>query len=179
MIAAAESDLGGGALQEEWKDGVSDICAEVGRFLDVLYEAATSPAGSPQAVGGSSSSNENDHPYLHHTALVWDIIDKLVATLSVTEADAVIKRWKADTGVVRDAWSEFKESIEGMRIGEKGDGSEAGEDGDSEGWDGEGLLDSDTMTEEESKRIEAVSCPLFEQETVLPRQLSRMCRVWC
>lgn len=140
-----------------------DICTEAVRFLDVLLESAQS---------GASGSGNEENPYLHHTGLVWDCIDSLANTLSATEAEAVIKRWKMDTAVVKDAWSEFKESIEGMEVasdrGDEEGGKQGGTEGDDE--DEDDLMDfgSDTITRTEMETVESVGLAFSTNATNLP-----------
>jgi hypothetical protein len=65
-----------------------------------------------------------------------------------------------DTAVVKDAWSEFKESIEGMEVatehGDEQGGKQGGADGDDD--DEDDLMDfgSDTITRTEMETVESV-----------------------
>jgi hypothetical protein len=139
-------------MLDEWRDGVMDICTEAVRFLDVLAYSMTSSA---------SGSGKDDNPYLHHTGLVWDRVDKMTSDLSSSEGQAVVKRWKMDTAVVKDAWTEFKESIEGMEMrSTRSDDVENKVDADEE-WNEDDMMGfgSDTINEDEKRTVEYVSLP--------------------
>lgn len=136
------------SLVEEWRDGVLTIAGEVDKYLDALEEGARTDAGPA------------DNPYLLHTGMVWDSIDKLDKDLSRTEVQAVAKRWEGQKEVVKDAWNEFKEFLEDAG-GDDGDGEgdEAGldfGDDDDEWGELEKAMAGGEMTAEEKARAEAV-----------------------
>lgn len=122
-----------------WAERVAALGSELARLMESL--AKKIQAG-------------ND-AYLAQTGLVWEAVDAL-AELPRTEADALVQRWKRDGGLVRDAWDEFKESLED----EDSDGGENpfGDDGfgDDDFADLEATLGG-SMTPEERRRAEAVS----------------------
>lgn len=123
-----------------WAERVSALGGELARLMEAIVK---------KIQGGNDA-------YLAQTGLVWEGIDAL-ADLPRTEADALVQRWKRDGGLVKDAWEEFKESLE-----------EDGEDGENPFGD-EGFGDDDfaeleatlggSMTPEERRRAEAVSSP--------------------
>ena len=107
-VVAATGGQAAGILVEEWKDGVEAVGAELIRLLDVFDEAAK----NDHRNGSSASSSKDDNPYLLHTGLVWDRIDRIMENPSTSEVMAVEKRWRGQGDVMKDAWSEFKEFLE-------------------------------------------------------------------
>jgi hypothetical protein len=138
------------SLVEEWRDGVLTIAGEVDKYLDALED------------GGRTDAGPSDNPYLLHTGMVWDSIDKLDKELSRTEVQAVAKRWEGQKEVVKDAWNEFKEFLEdaGGKDGEaEAEGNEARldlDDDDDEWGELERAMAGGEMTAEEKARAEAV-----------------------
>jgi hypothetical protein len=114
------------SLVEEWRDGVLTIAGEVDKYLDALED------------GGRTDAGPSDNPYLLHTGMVWDSIDKLDKELSRTEVQAVAKRWEGQKEVVKDAWNEFKEFLEDA----------GGKDGEAEAEGNEARLDLDDDDDE-------------------------------
>lgn len=157
-VVAVTGGKDGGALVSEWKEGVESTGGEILRLFEVLGAAAENDA---RGEGASKTSNE-DNPYLIHTGLVWEAIDRLSKDLSATEVDAVGKRWKGQGEVMKDAWSEFKEFLEEQDEDE--DDEEADNDEDDFGLDEddefaelEGMMKGGKMTPQERSRAEAVS----------------------
>jgi hypothetical protein len=153
-VLAAAAQGPSGTMLDEWRDGVLDICTEAVRFLDVLADSTT-------ANGSSSGGGSGENPYLHHTGLVWDRVDSLTSDLSASEGEAVVRRWKMDTAVVKDAWSEFKESIDSMEVLPARDAGSADKRPETEGadeWDEDDMmgLGSDTITEDEKRTVDSV-----------------------
>lgn len=135
-----------------------DICTEAVRFLNVLADSMTTGAGG-------SGSGKDDNPYLHHTGLVWDRVDKMTSDLSASEGQAVVKRWKMDTAVVKDAWNEFKDSIEGMEVKSSHSDEHKGDPDDE--WDEDDMMGfgSDTITEDEKRTVEYVSSSIVSADS--------------
>lgn len=155
----------GGALVDEWKDGVDAIGAEILRLLDVFADAAE------KSQGGVGTSNNDDNPYLVHTGLVWDAINALSKDLSGNEISAVTKRWNMQGEVMKDAWTEYKEFLEDQAGGSDNDEDEDdfGLDEDDEYAELEDMMKGEKMTPEERSRTEAVgkaSTQLTSGETI-------------
>lgn len=124
-----------------WAERVSAVGRELGRYMEALVKKIQS----------------GNDAYLSQTGLVWEAVDAL-AELPRTEADALVQRWKRDGGLVKDAWEEFKESLE--EDGEDGENPFGDEGfGDDEFADLEATLGG-SMTPEERRRAEAVSYSL-------------------
>jgi hypothetical protein len=141
----------GGTLVDEWNDGVAAVGAELIRLLDVLANAAE------KEQRGESGSNKDDNPYLVHTGLVWDAIDRLAKGLSVSEVDAVTKKWKIQGDVMKDAWTEFKEFLEDQEEEEEPvDEGDFGLDDDDEFAELQDMMTGGKMTPEERSRAESV-----------------------
>lgn len=121
-----------------WAERVSALGGELARLMEAIVK---------KIQGGNDA-------YLAQTGLVWESVDAL-ADLPRTEADALVQRWKRDGGLVKDAWEEFKESLE--ENGEDGENPFGDEGfGDDEFADLEATLGG-SMTPEERRRAEAVS----------------------
>lgn len=165
-VVAISGGQTGSALAEEWKDGTETIGAEVLRLLDVFIDVAQKEKEGVKANGASGSKDEN--PYLLHTGLVWDAIDRLSGESSVSEVGAVGKRWKAQGEVMKDAWNEFKEFLEDQL--EDADDTEDGDDDDDDDGNDfemddefgelEEMMKGGKMTPGERARAEAVCSPL-------------------
>ena len=151
-VVAATGGQTGGALVEEWKDGVEAIGAELVRLLDVFIDAEKQENTSANAQG---SSSKDDNPYLLHTGLVWNRIDRMTQDLSTTEVQAATKRWKSQGEVMKDAWTEFKEFIE-EQDEEVEDGEDDGSDFDDEFAELDEMMQGGKMSPEERARAEAV-----------------------
>ena len=142
-------------LVEEWRDGVEKIGSELVRLLKVLETATVEPTNG-------SSSDAKETPYLLHTAIVWDAVDRLIEDLSTTEIQAVGNRWKAQSEVTKDAWSEFKEYLTEQDEEDEGSG-EGGldlgveNDDDDLGELAEMLSGGKKLSPEERARAEAAS----------------------
>ncbi|WOO83814.1 uncharacterized protein LOC62_05G007334 [Vanrija pseudolonga] len=163
VIAAA----GGGGearslLVDDWNAGVLHLGSELERLLTVLEESVGSEPAVPAA---SSSKVTDDNPYLAHTGLVWDAVDRFAASLPPTEVAAVTQHWEGQKETVRDAWSEYKEFLEDHEEDEEDDEdddddedeAEDGDDGDDDEW---GMLEKGLdakLNPTERKRSEAVS----------------------
>ena len=131
-------------IVREWRDGILDIGTQLLSLLAVLKEA--------EKTTGESSGGDN--PYLAHTGMVWDTIDRLGGECSMSEIDAVRKVWKGQSGIMKDAWEEFKELLE--------------DDDDDEEMEGDFVDDSEdifspgvnaSLGPEERKRANKVSTP--------------------
>lgn len=160
-VVAVTGGQTGSVLAEEWKEGVESIGSETLRLLDVFVDATQDEkAGKASSNGASGSKDEN--PYLVHTGLVWDVIDRLAKDLSATEVQAVGKRWRAQVEVMKDAWSEFKEFLEDQAEDEDDLAEDEGADGeddfgmDDEFGDLEDMMKGGRMAPEERARAEAV-----------------------
>ncbi|WVQ77704.1 hypothetical protein IAR50_007394 [Cryptococcus sp. DSM 104548] len=127
-----------GELGKEWKEGITAVEGEVERHIQVL---------------------ESGGDYLRSTGMVWEAIDRMTKDLSKDEWSAVIRRWKSHQSVVKDAWEEFKEILEGD-----------GEDED-DGWDELGLGEG-SLSDEEKARSIAIK-PLLALHQLLHASLPR------
>ena len=121
-----------------WAERVSALGRELSRYMEALVKKIQS----------------GNDAYLSQTGLVWEAIDAL-AELPRTEADALVQRWKRDGGLVKDAWEEFKESLED-------DGEEEENPFGDEGFGDDDFAELEatlggSMTPEERRRAEAVS----------------------
>lgn len=160
-VVAAAAGNGKSVLVEEWKDGIELVGREVERLLSVLEEGVRQ--GAVNAGNSNDSSSASESPYLAHTGITWDAIDRLKARLPADERSAVTQRWEVQKETVRDAWGEFKEMLEDA---EEDADDEDGDD-DMDGGFG-GMMDDDdewgelekamnaTMNATERKRAEAV-----------------------
>ncbi|WVR08069.1 hypothetical protein IAU60_005115 [Kwoniella sp. DSM 27419] len=135
--------LAQGILAQEWREGIESIGSEMSRHLQTLQE------------GGD---------YLPSTGMVWTAIDRLAEGLSKDEMGAVRRRWARDQGVVKDAWDEFKEVLEGA-------GAADGDDELDDGWD-ELDLGGEELSEAERKRAEAAK-PLLALHQILHATIPR------
>jgi hypothetical protein len=136
-------------LVDEWREGAESIGTELERLLSVLKQH--------QHASGSTSA-QDDNPYLAHTGMVWEAIDRM-KNFSKTENQAVIKRWEGQKEIVKDAWTEFKEFLEDQAGDDDGDDSEEDVDEvdeDDEWGDLEKAMSGGKMTPEERSRAEAV-----------------------
>lgn len=161
VIAAA----GGGGdarslLVDDWNEGVLHLGSELERLLTVLEESV---GAEPAVPAASSSKVTDDNPYLAHTGLVWDAVDRFAASLPPTEVAAVTKHWEGQKETVRDAWSEYKEFLEDHDEDEDEDDSDEDDDEDGDGGDDDdewGMLEKGLdakLSPTERKRSEAVS----------------------
>lgn len=175
----------GGALVQEWKEGVESVGTEILRLFEVFGVAADQDA---RGEGASKTTNE-ENPYLIHTGLVWEAIDRLSKDLSGTEVDAVEKRWRGQGEVMKDAWSEFKEFLEEQDEDEEGeDGADEEEDDfgldeDDEFAELEEMMKGGKMTPQERARAEAVSysdhaglCPRLTRRPSRSLVFTRFCK---
>jgi hypothetical protein len=135
-------------LVDEWREGVINLGEEVIRLLSILE--------GPTSAG--------DEPYLTHTGLVWNAIDKFSSGLSRTEIQAVMRRWAAQSGVLKDAWDEFKEVLEDAEEEGDGDGIDSGDGTSAFDDDNEMMGDlrdifsgGKKMSQEERSRAQAVN----------------------
>ena len=150
-VVAASGGETGSALVQEWQEGAEAIGTEIQRLLDV-FEASVN-----QPQSGSSSADEN--PYLVHTGLVWEAIDRLSSNLSRSEVEAVGKKWKSQGEVMKDAWAEFKEFLEEQDGDDDEDKDDFGMDDDDEFGELQDMLSGGKMEPLERARAEAVSDP--------------------
>lgn len=149
VVAAAAGNGGGSVLVEEWRDGVAGVGREVERLLATLEEGV---------AAGASGSDNSDSPYLAHTGLVWDAIDKLKARLPADERSAVTQRWEVQKETVRDAWTEFKEMLEDADEDDEEEEDDGGfEDDEDDEWGELERAMNANMNATEKKRAEAVS----------------------
>ena len=117
----------------EWREGATSIGDELKHFVDVL--------------SGKLEAPEEDG-YLTHTGMVWEALDRF-ADFSTDEVGAVRKRLEGQKGIMKDAWDEFNELLEG-------DVGEGGLDLEDEEDDELGGSFAGTMSAEERTRAEAV-----------------------
>lgn len=140
------------ALVDEWREGIESVGEELGRLIETLRDGVTE---------GKGQISVDENPYLAHTGMVWDTIDRL-AHLSWTEVEAVQKRLKAQRAIVSDAWTEFKEYLEEQdedeNDSEDSDSERSDVDDDDDEWgDLERAMGGSQMNRDERKRAEAVS----------------------
>lgn len=168
-VIASASHGSYSALVDEWREGVESVGQELGRLIETLRDGVKD---------GKGQISTDDNPYLAHTGMVWDAIDRL-ADLSWTEVDAVQKRFKAQRAIVSDAWSEFKEYLEEEEQDDDEDEDEEEEDGDGlddlddeddddEWGELERAMGGSKMSHEERQTAEAVS------RTIPETQLARL-----
>ncbi|KAL1406290.1 hypothetical protein Q8F55_007986 [Vanrija albida] len=173
VLAAAGA--GGDArslLVADWNEGVLHLGSELERLLTVLEESL-----GTAVPAASSSKVTDDNPYLAHTGLVWDAVDRFVASLPKTEVAAVTKHWEGQKETVRDAWSEYKEFLEDAEEGDEDesedeDGSDNDDGDDDDEW---GMLEKGLdakLSATERKRSEAAK-PLLGLHQILHAQLPR------
>lgn len=131
---------------------------ELSRLIQTLRDGPT----TSKATTTTSQISIDDKPYLAHTGMVWDAVDRL-ADLSWTEVEAVQKRIKGQRAIVDDAWSEFKEflaeqdEIDGSESGEEDDDLDGLDDEDDEWGDLEKALGGSKLNKEERARADSVS----------------------
>ncbi|ODN72956.1 hypothetical protein L202_08361 [Cryptococcus amylolentus CBS 6039] len=127
-----------GELGKEWKEGISAVEGELERHIQVL---------------------ESGGDYLRSTGMVWETIDRMTKDISKDERSAVIRRWKSHQSVIKDAWEEYKETLEG--------------DGENEddGWDELGLGEG-SLSDEEKARSTAIK-PLLALHQLLHASMPR------
>lgn len=144
-VYTAKDRVYDGILLDEWKEATIDLCNHAAKFLRALSELSSSSTAPKGNV---------EDPYLRYTAMIWECCDKVSTGISGSEGQAVAKRWNVDTEIVKDAWTEFKESIAGMAI------TPVTKSGDVEEFDEDdmGGFGSSTISEEELKTVESVSC---------------------
>jgi hypothetical protein len=158
-VVAAAAGNGKSVLVEEWREGVQGVGGEVDRLIAVIEDGVRSGLNQNQ---GETSAAES--PYLAHTGIVWDAIDRLKARLPADELSAVTQRWEGQKEMVRDAWGEFKEMLEDAAE----DAEDEDEDMDEDDAGFEAMDDDDewaelekamnaSMNATERKRAEAVS----------------------
>lgn len=148
-------------LVDEWREGVEAVGVELRRLIETLRDGPRTTT-KRQQKGGQVSTDDN--PYLAHTGMVWDAVDRL-SNLSWTEVEAVQKRIKGQRAIVDDAWAEFKEFL--MEQDEEQDESDGDdedgedEDEDDEWGDLEKAMGGSKMSKEERSRAEAVGLILL------------------
>lgn len=144
-------------LVDEWREGVEGVGIELGRLIETLRDGTLANTAKN---GGQVSTDDN--PYLAHTGMVWDAVDRL-SDLSWTEVEAVQKRIKGQRVIVDDAWAEFKEFLteqDEQDEDEDDEGQDDDDDDDDEDdeWGNlEKAMGGSKMDKEERARAESVS----------------------
>lgn len=148
-------------MLEEWLYGLEGLGADLGRLLRAFDAALHDDPSAP--IAGSSSALGGESQYLTYTGIVWGAIDRLSA-FSSSENEAVIRKWQSQMEVVKDAWTEFKEFLEGQ--GREPDvenerhslHEDEDDDDDDDGWgELEAAIGGDKLSPEERDLAEAVS----------------------
>ena len=165
-------------LVDEWREGIESVGIELGRLIETLRDGAMANTAKN---GGQVSTDDN--PYLAHTGMVWDAVDRL-SDLSWTEVEAVQKRIKGQRAIVDDAWAEFKEFLDEQDEQDGDDDQDDDEDDDDEGDDGddddewgdlEKAMGGSKMNKEERARAESVSPSRSPCTNFIPSRLSKTC----
>lgn len=153
MVSCVLAASGGGGghqgysmLIELWSEGVGHTIGHVNTLLSTLKDDAAS--GSAEAKVAKEQA-KGQAPYLAQTGMVWASIDDI--TIPRNEIDAVKMVWDQQKSMVRDAWDEFKDMLEGG-----GDGNDDLKGIDDEWADLENF--GGKMNASEQARTEAVSC---------------------
>lgn len=126
-------------ITEIWAERVAALGTETSRLLVAIQDKI----------------QKGSEIYLAQTGVVWEQIDAL-ATLPKTENEALVQRWKRDGGLVKDAWEEFKEDLDGDDDDGENPFGENDFDGDDEFAELEATLGG-SLSPEERRRAEAVS----------------------
>lgn len=153
LVSCVLAAAGGGgeatsSLVESWNDAVVRVGDEIQRLLTILEKGVREP---------QASSSKGESPYLAHTGMVWEAIDKVSGTLPTDERSAVQQCWEGQKDTVRDAWTEFKEMLEDADEDDDEDDIFGAGDEDDDEWAELEKAMGGKMTADEKKRAETVS----------------------
>ena len=143
LLANAGNSTTESYLVQEWSDGIFDIGNQILGLLTVLADEE------------QGTTSDEKSPYLARTGMVWDAIDKVLADCSASKNHAACKRWQAQSELIKDAWNEYKESLEDE--GEGDDARDGGVDSDLDDFEEVFGIKQESWTAAERARAQAVS----------------------
>ncbi|EIW71522.1 hypothetical protein TREMEDRAFT_60448 [Tremella mesenterica DSM 1558] len=100
----ASGTMGLSILADDWIDGMINVIHEEQHLVQNLRITAI-------GVDVQGKNEKGSQEMYLNTGKVWDVIDSLLK-LPLTEVEAVVRRWKIHEELVKDAWTEFCESLE-------------------------------------------------------------------
>ncbi|RXK36401.1 hypothetical protein M231_06367 [Tremella mesenterica] len=107
----ASGTMGLSILVDDWIDGMVNVIQEEHHLIQGLRLTAI-------RVDVQGKDEKGSQEMYLNTGKVWDAIDGLLK-LPLTEVEAVVRRWKIHGELVKDAWTEFCESLEVEEDGEQ------------------------------------------------------------